>query len=151
MSGSDQFYSENLPYFMESLGKQQLYSGLAARLVLYLWNVSRREAIPLAGNVTGQAHFWASHYHQGGDQHFLNSLLSLESCRGKVLRFSTKTQVCVCSLLHQHNIAVCGSCQYNYTLPNCASSKRLLLSLYAFLSTRMFIVKTALRIALISF
>ena len=25
MSGSDQFYSENLPYFMESLGKQQLY------------------------------------------------------------------------------------------------------------------------------
>ena len=62
-----------------------LYSGLAARLVLYLWNVSRREAIPLAGNVTGQARFWASHYHQGGDQqqHFLNSVLSLESRSGK--------------------------------------------------------------------
>ena len=54
-----------------------LYSGLAARLVLYLWNVSGREAIPLAGNVTGQARFWASHYHQGGDQqHFLDSVWS---------------------------------------------------------------------------
>ena len=54
-----------------------LYSGLAARLVLYLWNVSRREAIPLAGNVTGQARFWASQYHQGGDQqHFLDSVWS---------------------------------------------------------------------------
>ena len=61
-----------------------LYSGLAARLVLYIWNVSRREAIPLAGNVTGQAHFWASQYHQGGDQqHFLKRVLSLESRSGK--------------------------------------------------------------------
>ena len=61
-----------------------LYSGLTARLVLYLWNVSRREAIPLAGNVTGQAHFWASQYHQGGDQqHFLKRVLSLESRSGK--------------------------------------------------------------------
>ena len=68
--------------------KVPLYSGLAARLVLYLWNVSRREAIPLAGNVTGQARFWASQYHQGGDQqHFLNSVLSLESCRG-ILHFT---------------------------------------------------------------
>ena len=40
--------------------KVPLYSGLAARL--FLLNISRREAIPLA---TGQAHFWASHYHQG--------------------------------------------------------------------------------------
>ena len=54
-----------------------LYSGLAAHIFC------RREAIPSAGNVTGQAHFWASQYHQGGDQqHFLNSVLSLESCRG---------------------------------------------------------------------
>ena len=72
-----------------------LYSGLAARLVLYLWNVSRKEAIPLAGNVTGQARFWASQYHQGGDQqHFLNSVLSLESCMGYII--SVTLYVCFC-------------------------------------------------------
>ena len=45
--------------------KVPLYSGLAAHI--FLLNISRREAIPLAGNVTGQAHFWATQYHQGGD------------------------------------------------------------------------------------
>ena len=60
--------------------KVPLYSGLAAHI--FLLNISRREAIPLAGNVTSQAHFWASQYHQGGDlKHFFKSVLSLESCR----------------------------------------------------------------------
>ena len=70
-----------------------LYSGLAAHI--FLLNISRREAIPLAGNVTGQERFWDSQYHQGGDQqNFLNSVFSLESCRGKCYTFvySTKTQ-----------------------------------------------------------
>ena len=52
-----------------------LYSGLAAHI--FLLNISRRKAIPLAGNVTGQARFWDSQYHQGGDQqNILNSVFA---------------------------------------------------------------------------
>ena len=73
--------------------KIPLYSGLAAHI--FILNITRRKAIPLAGNVTGQAQFWASQYHQGGDQqNFLNRVFSLGVSVTLLCLFvySTKTQ-----------------------------------------------------------